>query len=116
MKKIFKRILLTIGILIVLLLLVGIGFYFKINSLVKNMTPVKTGMVVDGIYAIKDSYVNMFLIKDSNQFIAIDAGNDVKTISAGLKELNIDPVKVAQVVKELELVVEELADERKATS
>ncbi|MEI6853721.1 MAG: MBL fold metallo-hydrolase, partial [Bacteroidota bacterium] len=79
-------------------LLVGIGFYFKINSLVKNMSPVKTGMVVDGIYAIKDSYVNMFLIKDSNQFIAIDAGNDVKTISAGLKELNIDPVSVTSVL------------------
>ncbi len=98
MKKIIKRILLTIGILIVLLLIVGIGFYFKMNSIVKDMSPVKTGLVVDGIYAIKDSYVNMFLVKDSNQYIAIDAGNDVKTISDGLKELNIDPNSVTTVL------------------
>ena len=98
MKKIIKRILLTIGILIILLLIAGIGFYFKMNSIVKDMSPVKTGMVVDGIYAIKDSYVNMFLVKDSNHYIAIDAGNDVKTISDGLKELNIDPESVTTVL------------------
>jgi glyoxylase-like metal-dependent hydrolase (beta-lactamase superfamily II) len=68
------------------------------NSIVKDMSPVKTGLVVDGIYAIKDSYVNMFLVKDSNQYIAIDAGNDVKTISDGLKELNIDPNSVTTVL------------------
>ena len=98
MKKTKKRVLQVAGILAVIFLIVVIGFYFKISSLTKNMSPVKTGEVIEGVYAIKDSYVNMFLIKDSNQYIAIDAGNDVKTISAGLKELNIEPESVIAVL------------------
>jgi hydroxyacylglutathione hydrolase len=98
MKKTKKRILQITGILVALLILVGIGFYFKINSLIKEMSPVKTGEIIEGIYAIKDSYVNMYLVKDSNQYIAIDAGNDRETISAGLKELMIDPDSVHTVL------------------
>jgi hydroxyacylglutathione hydrolase len=98
MKKTKKRILQITGILVALLIMVGIGFYFKINSLIKEMSPVKTSEVIEGVYAIKDSYVNMFLVKDSNQYIAIDAGNDMETISAGLKELKIDPDSVSVIL------------------
>jgi len=98
MKKIIKRILQVTGILIAILLIVGIGFYIKISSLIKNMNPVKTGEVIEGVYAINDSYVNMFVLKDSNQYITIDAGNNEKTIAEGLKELNINPDNVVAVL------------------
>ena len=87
MKKTKKRLLLISGVLVALLMIVGIGFYIKINSLMKDFSTLKTGEVIEGIYAIHDSYVNMYLIKDSNQYIAIDAGNDKENIAKGLKEL-----------------------------
>jgi len=98
MKKIIKRILQVTGILIGILIILSIVFYLKMNSIIKTMSAVKTGEVVEQVYAVKDGFVNMFLVKDSNQYLAIDAGNDVKNISAGLKELNIDPDKVAAVL------------------
>lgn len=39
---------------------------------------------------------------------------DLEEVEAKMLELNVDPVKVQQVVSELEKVVEELAEERKA--
>ena len=64
----------------------------------KDFSTLKTGEVIEGVYAIHDSYVNMYLIKDSNQYIAVDAGNDRETISAGLKELKIDPDSIHTVL------------------
>jgi hydroxyacylglutathione hydrolase len=98
MKKTKKRIFQVSGILIGILLILGIGFYIKISSLIKNMSPSKTGEIIEGVYAINDSYVNMFMLKDSNQYIAIDAGNDEKTIASGCKELDINPDSVAVVL------------------
>jgi hydroxyacylglutathione hydrolase len=98
MKKTKKRLLQISGIIVALLIIAGIGFYLKINSLMKDFNTLKTGEVIEGIYAIHDSYVNMYLIKDSNQYIAIDAGNDVETVAAGLKELKIDADSVHTVL------------------
>jgi hydroxyacylglutathione hydrolase len=42
--------------------------------------------------------VNLFLIKDSDKYVAIDAGNDFKVIAAELKTLGIDPEKVKAVL------------------
>jgi hydroxyacylglutathione hydrolase len=98
MKKIIKRVLIGIGIFIALLALIGLGFYIKLKSETKSMEPVATGKVVDNIFAIRDSFVNMFLIKDSNQYIAVDAGNDEEIVSSELKKTGIDPDKVIAVL------------------
>ncbi len=98
MKKIIKRTLLALGIILALLLIVALGFYFKFKSETKGMTPIATKEVVKNVFAINDKFVNMFLIKDSTQFIAIDAGNDADNISAELKKLNINPDKVIAVM------------------
>jgi len=98
MKKIIKRTLLAIAIIILLIVGVGVGFYFKMKSEVKNMNPVPTGKVISDIYAIKDSFVNMFLIKDSNQYVAIDAGNDAKVIADELTKLQINPDNIEAVL------------------
>jgi hydroxyacylglutathione hydrolase len=98
MKKIVKRISIGIGILVIILVIVGGGFYFKMKSELKKMNVVATKEVVHNIYAVNDSFVNMFLVKDSNNYVAIDAGNDIKVIAKELKKLNIDPEKITAVL------------------
>jgi glyoxylase-like metal-dependent hydrolase (beta-lactamase superfamily II) len=61
----------------------------------KKMHTVETGQVTDHIYAIKDSFVDAYLIgSPDGDYIMIDAGNDTETIKAALSGLNIDPAKV----------------------
>jgi glyoxylase-like metal-dependent hydrolase (beta-lactamase superfamily II) len=98
MKKIVKRISIGIGILVIILVIIGGGFYFKMKSELKKMNVVATKEVVHNIYAVNDSFVNMFLVKDSTNYVAIDAGNDIKVIARELKKLNIDPEKITAVL------------------
>jgi len=97
MKKILKRVLIGIGIIVVLLLIVSVGFFLKFKSETKGMHPVPTGRIVENIISVNDSFVNMFLVKDSDQYIAIDAGNSLDAISGELKKLSINPDKVVAV-------------------
>ncbi|MDD4972432.1 MAG: MBL fold metallo-hydrolase [Paludibacter sp.] len=97
MNKTVKRILIVIGAVVVLLALVMGGFMLKMKSEMKQMKVIETGEVVHNVYTIRDSFVNMFLIKDSDKFVAIDAGNDAAVILEGLKKLSIDPGKVTAV-------------------
>ena len=62
------------------------------------MKVTETKEAVDNIFVIKDGFVNMFIVRDSNQYIAIDAGNDAEVIATELKKLSIDPDKVSAVL------------------
>jgi hydroxyacylglutathione hydrolase len=97
-KKTLKKVLIAIGIVIIIIALGALGLYLKLRSELKTMTQIETGKITDDVYAIKDSFVNMFIVQDSNQYVAIDAGNDEETIAAELKKLNIDPEKVMAVL------------------
>jgi len=98
MKRILKRVLIVIAIIAIAVLIFAVGMYFKFKSESKGMTPIATKEVVANVFAINDSFVNMFIVKDSDQYIAIDAGNDAGVIAAGLKTLKIDPDKVVAVL------------------
>jgi len=98
MNKTVKRILIGTGTLVVLLALVMGGFMMKMKSELKNMHVIETGEVVHSVYTIEDSFVNMFLVKDSDKYVAIDSGNDPVVIAAELKKLGIDPDKVNAVL------------------
>lgn len=98
MNKTLKSILIGIGIIIVILVLMLAGFWLKMKSELKNMHVSETKEVVSGVFAIKDSFVNMFIVKDSDNYVAIDAGADVKTIRNELDKLNIDSSKVVAVL------------------
>jgi glyoxylase-like metal-dependent hydrolase (beta-lactamase superfamily II) len=98
MNKTVKKILIGIGILIVLIALVMGGFMLKMKSETKKMNVIQTMEIVNNVYAIDNSYVNMFLLKDSDNYIAIDAGNDKKDVAKELKKLNINPEKVVAVL------------------
>lgn len=98
MNKALKGILIGLGTIITILVLLVVGFWLKMKSELKDMHVSETKEVVSGIFAIKDSYVNMFVVKDSDNYIAIDAGADIKTIRNELKRLNIDSAKVVAVL------------------
>jgi glyoxylase-like metal-dependent hydrolase (beta-lactamase superfamily II) len=67
------------------------------NSEIKKIHVTETKEAVSGVFAIKDSYVNMFLVKDNNNYVAIDAGANLKTIREELEKLNIDSSKVSAI-------------------
>lgn len=98
MKKTLKRVLLGIGIVIGLIVLFFVGYMIKAKSEIKKMTPVETKEITHNIYSVKDSFVDLFLIKDNDTYIAIDAGNDIDVVSGELKKLNINPDKVIAVL------------------
>jgi len=98
MSKIVKRILIGVGILLGIVALVVGGFLYKFNAETSKMTPVETGQISEHGFAIKDEFVNMYLIKDSTGFIAIDAGKDIEIVSKELKKLNINPDEIIAVL------------------
>ena len=98
MNMTLKRILTGTGVLVAILAIVTGCFMVKMKSELKKMNVLETKEVVHNIYSIKDSFVNMFLIRDTDSYVAIDAGNDVKVIRDNLKVLNINPDKVTAVL------------------
>lgn len=98
MKKIIIRILLGIGIVALLIVFSFIWYTIKAKSEVKMMTPSETKEIVDNVFSVKDSFVNLFLIRDSDSFIAVDAGNNSATVMAEINKLNINPYKVVAVL------------------
>ncbi|HNB80678.1 MAG TPA: MBL fold metallo-hydrolase [Chitinophagaceae bacterium] len=94
MKKPIKRILIVLGVIIGLIILILAGFMYKFSSETSKMTPVATGQISEHGFAIQDDFVNMYLIKDSLGYIAIDAGMDAKNIQRELNKLQIHPDEV----------------------
>jgi hydroxyacylglutathione hydrolase len=97
MNKIIKWILIGIATMLIVLLIIMGGFYFKFKSEINKMHVTETKEVVHNVFAIKDSFVNMFLVKDSDNYVAVDAGEDIKAVRAELAKLNIDSSKVVAV-------------------
>lgn len=97
MKKIFKRVLVGIILFIVTIGLLIFGFMLKVKSEMKIMTPVETQQIVENIFSVRDTFVNMYLIKDGDQYVAIDAGNNADNVAYELKKLKITPAKIIAV-------------------
>lgn len=89
-----KRILIALSIIIAALILFAAGYFLVMKHEMKKMHNVETGQITDHVYAIKDSYVNAYIIGSDSSYILIDAGNKSETIKAALSTLNIDPAKV----------------------
>jgi len=97
MKKIVKKTLILVGSIVLLPLALTAIRIIQIKSDLGRMAPLETGEVVKGVYSLKDSRVNMYLVKTSNTCIAIDAGNDTENIRKELKRMNVNPADVAAV-------------------
>ncbi|MFC2151466.1 MBL fold metallo-hydrolase [Bacteroidota bacterium] len=94
MKKIIKKILITIGVLIVIIILFVLGYMFKAKSEINKMTPLETQKITEQIYSIKDTFTNIYLIQSNDGYIVIDGGNSIDNITTELSILNIDAKKV----------------------
>ena len=64
MNKTVKKILIGFGILVGIIAVAIGGFLYKFSSETSVMTPVNTGKISEHGYAIKDEFVNMYLLKD----------------------------------------------------
>jgi glyoxylase-like metal-dependent hydrolase (beta-lactamase superfamily II) len=63
-----------------------------------KMTPLETREVVEGVFAIKDQFVNLYLIRGRDGYVAIDAGMTVENVRLELENLHIEPEKVIAVL------------------
>ncbi len=97
-KKNLKRILLVTGAIILLIVLLFAGYMFKARSEMKKMKPAETKELMSNLFAVKDSFVNMYLIIDNDSYIAVDAGNDAEAISGELQKLGVSPGKVTAIL------------------
>ena len=98
MKKSIKRTLQASSIIVGIIALILFVYMIKLKSEINKMSPLDTKELVENIASIKDTYVNMFLIKDEERYIAIDAGNDLDVIEEEFRKLNISPDKVSTVL------------------
>ena len=97
MKKFFGKLgRWLLGIIVFLLVLVII-YMIVFRSSIKKMTPADTARLTEDVYAVRDKYVNMYLVRDGNNFIAVDAGIKPRNIRGELKKLDIDPERVKAV-------------------
>lgn len=71
-----------------------VGVFLKLKSEMNKMTPVETGKITNGIYALHDTMVNAYLIHSEDGFIMIDAGNDLDVIKNALSSLDINAYEV----------------------
>jgi hydroxyacylglutathione hydrolase len=97
MNKGTVRILLPLGLLIGLLAVFPGMRIFRMLSDLKAMTPLETGEVIAGVYAIRDSYVNLYLIQGADGYVAIDSGVDPDVVRAEMKKTGADPARVSAV-------------------
>ncbi len=91
-----KRIRIPI-IIVTILILVGAGLAGLVYFETRKMTTMDTQQVVPGLYAVKDGYVNFYLIQGQDTYIAVDAGMDPDRIRRELERLDIDPEQVGAV-------------------
>ena len=92
-----KKSLISLAAVLGIVLFLGGVILGKFYMESRKLSPVETRVIAPGIYAVKDSYVNLFLMKNHDTYIAFDAGNDAKQVQQELARLKIDPKTVEAV-------------------
>jgi len=59
--------------------------------------PLESQEIMPGVYSINNSFVNLYLVKSGDKYIAFDAGADINTIKNALKKLSINENDVSAV-------------------
>src|SRR5208283_4439711 len=89
--------LITVACVIVLLIAVAAAYGVRFRSEIKRLSPVPTGLIADNIHAIRDGYVNMYLIHHNGTYVALDAGTSTKGVEEGLKKINVKKSEIGAV-------------------
>jgi len=98
MNKKSRIALIVTSITLGLTALIFIGVNLKLKSLRSDFVPLETGKVVDDIFAVRDDYVNFFIIQDSTQYVVIDCGINQVEVAEQMKKLRIKPEDVVAVL------------------
>jgi hydroxyacylglutathione hydrolase len=95
MQKQTKTILWVTGIALALLIVAVVFLLARFFAETGKMKALETGAITVGVYAVKDGYVNLFLVKGTDGYIAIDGGDHPGHIAKELQKLKIteDQVK-----------------------
>lgn len=97
--KLIKKLFIAAGIILGVILLASGLYLYKMNSETSKMNACDTKEIIPGIYAVKDSnFVNMYLVKNGSNFVAIDAGINLKIVKQEMDKLKIAPEKVTAVL------------------
>jgi len=97
MKKSIKKLLRWLLGVLLFIIALSILYLIVFRSTIRKMTPAETSRLTEDVYAVRDKYVNMYLVRDGNDFIAIDAGIQPGTIKAQMEKLGIDPDRIKAV-------------------
>lgn len=89
---------LLVGLILLVVLAIITGFVVKFKLETSKMTPVATGKLTDKVFAIQNDFVNMYLVKDGSNYVAIDTGKDLKVVEAAMKSLGIETSKVHSIL------------------
>jgi glyoxylase-like metal-dependent hydrolase (beta-lactamase superfamily II) len=98
MKKFFKKLLWSLGAVVLLIVVFMVVYLIVAKSNIKKMMPAETRQITDDVYTVRNKYVNMYLVRDGNKYIAIDAGIRKGLVKDELKKLEIDPDDVKAVL------------------
>ncbi len=88
-----KKIALGIGVFILLLIILALPMIFTM----KSFRPAETGAVTEEFFAVKDKFVDIFILKSGEDLICFDAANKPEPVEEGFKQLGLDVLKVKAV-------------------
>ena len=60
--------------------------------------PLPTGPVLPGVWAIRDAFVNLFVLSGDKGLVCVDAGWRLAAVKRGFQRLGFDPVQVKAVL------------------
>lgn len=89
-----KKILITIGVAVALVVTAFASFNGYLAYVTREMTILENGNIIDSIYTIKGSMGNMYLVKSGDSYAGFDASDNPEMNLQGCKELGIDPSQV----------------------
>ncbi len=84
-----KKVLIAVGVLVGVVVLGAAYVGVRVMTEISKMTPVATGEVVPGVFALRDEFVNLYLVKGSDGYVMIDGGNKPAAVEEGLRKLGI---------------------------
>lgn len=98
MQKRTKGLLLSTGIVVAIVLILGAIAFFRMYLELRKFRPYETKVVAANVLALKDGFVNMYFVKKDDSYIAIDAGTDRANVKRQLKALGVAPEKVVAIL------------------
>ena len=97
MNKRVKMVFIIVGIVIGLVMLSVAAYMLKFQAETGKMAPLETQEFIEDVFVIQDTFVNFFLVKGDEYYIAIDAGNNAEHVQQELDRLNIEAENVLAV-------------------